>query len=235
MGLMDFFTTEGKRKRHIRRMTNRDAQPEDRETSAHWLAKDATPQAIYGLLKRFDMNLTQQLKDSAEKDLVYALLIDLGQPVLEPLDQWLKQCRQFTTPLRLHTDLAGNDATVAKVFELLAIELEKDELQPEKKHGLLVWLVEHKHPQAGANVAPFLKDFDENVRCSAAEVILGQPNTDQVPALLAALANPDEDSNRLRHRLATAFAQRRWSVGDTDLTTVLPEGFKVQNGFVIGS
>ena len=43
MGLFDrFFGDDAKIARHIRRLTNRDSQPEDRDSSAKWLAERGT-------------------------------------------------------------------------------------------------------------------------------------------------------------------------------------------------
>ena len=68
MGLFDFMLSpEKKIAKHVRRLTNRDAQPEDREGSAAWLAQHGTPQAILGLLSRFDMQLEHHLKDRSEQ------------------------------------------------------------------------------------------------------------------------------------------------------------------------
>ncbi len=64
MGFFDLFMSDEKKiKKHHRRLTNRDAQDEDREASAHWLADNGTPEALLALLSRFDMALDHQLKD----------------------------------------------------------------------------------------------------------------------------------------------------------------------------
>ena len=47
-------------------MSDRDAQPEDRENSARFLAEDGSAKALMGLLTRFDMTITGQSKDRTE-------------------------------------------------------------------------------------------------------------------------------------------------------------------------
>jgi HEAT repeat protein len=228
MGIFDWFTKDGKHKRHMRRMADRDAQPEDREASAHWLAAEGSDRSIYALLTRFDVNLTQQLKDASEKELVLSLLTGIGQPVIGPLRQYLRACKQFALPLRLLAQLAGSDEAVQLAFELLEQEREKSTFQPEKKKGLLVWLAERKHPDAITHASSFLLDFDEDVRYAAVEVCLFQGTTDAREPLLAALARPEEDSSRIRHRIAEAFRARSWSVDGQDVGARLPRGFAVQ-------
>ncbi len=236
MGWMfDLFLSEEKRiGKNQRTLTNRDKQAEDRETAARWLNDNGSPKGIVALLTRFDMNLENQLHDKDEKQLVYGMLASAGEAVTRPLDRHLKRCRQLAMPMRLHIELHGLDATVEKVMELLQIELEKDDFKPRKKHDMLVWLAEHKHPRVIEAVTPFLADFDENVRYSAAEVMLAQGDDAARPALAAALANPEEESNRLRVRLAEAFQQRGWSVDDPDAVAAhLSERFALRGGRVV--
>lgn len=238
MGLFDMFLSVEKRiQKEQRNLTNRDKQPEDRESAARWLADNGTPKALVGLLTRFDMNLDNQLSDRDEKEFVYALLANIGEPVLRPLERHLKKCRQFALPIRLYTELRGEEAAIEQVFEALQYEYDKgNAFKPQKKTHLLVWLAEKRHPRAAEVASPFLGDFDEGVRCGAAEVILAQEDGACRDALERALANPKEESNRLRHRLAESFRARRYSVDDPEaLAAVLPDGFAMRDGRVVSA
>ncbi|MCB9680167.1 MAG: HEAT repeat domain-containing protein [Alphaproteobacteria bacterium] len=232
MGLFDMFTKEGKLKRHVRRMSDLNTQPEDREASARWLVDEGSGKAIMGLLSRFDMNVTQQLKDQAEKAFVYQLLVNMGEAVHRPLDAWLRRCKQYAWPLKLCVELQGEQVAMTAVFALLAGDVGKSSFEPEKRKELLVWLAERKHPEMVEHVAGFLKDFDEEVRYAAAEVLVAQETEAARPALLAVLADPQEDSVRLKHRLAGVFRTRGWSVGDAGLPQ-LPAGFDVRDGRIV--
>jgi hypothetical protein len=233
MGLLDYFTKEGKLKRHVRRMSNRDTPPEDREVSAQWLAEERSPKAIYGLITRFDMTMSQQLKDRNEKQYVFDMLVHIGQPTVEPLQQWLRNCKHYAWPLRLLETLEGEEAVIQVVYERLAEEAGKSSFAPEKKKELLVWLTSRRHADALTNAAVFLHDFDEEVRYAAAEVVIGQQDDGAAPLLAAMLASKEEDSNRIKHRLCEVFRARRWPVGDVDLDGKLPPGFVVQDGFIV--
>lgn len=237
MGLFDMFLSEERRiAKEQRCLTNRDKQPEDREASARWLADRDNPKALVALLTRFDVNLENQLKDRTEKDLVYSLVAAKGEKARRPLARHLARCKQLATPLRLFVDLEGEDAAVEKAFEILEIERQKDDFNPRKKTDLLVWLADKKHPRAVEVAAPFLSDFDENVRYAAAEVMIGQQSDDARPHLEAALVNPEEDSNRLRVRLSEVFQQRRWSLEHSDkVEPALPGGFAVRDDRIVAA
>jgi hypothetical protein len=235
MGLFDYFTKEGKFKRHVHRMRDRDAPPEDREASAQWLADDGSPRAIVGLLSRFEMNLTQQMKDRAEKEWIYQMLVNMGAKVIEPVQHHLRRNKQFAYPLRLLEEVSGLDAAVQICLELLKVEAERSTFEPELKRALLVWAAERRHPAITANVAPFLSDFDDEVRYAAAEAMLAQESDEARAPMLAVLANPKEDSIRLKHRLCEAFKARGWSVAGVSLAGVLPEAFTVHNDRIVSA
>ena len=236
MGLFDFFYSDDtKIQKNQRRLTNRDAQPEDREASARWLADNGTPKALLALLSRFDLALDHQLKDSGEKDLAYSLLAGKGDSAIEATRAWLKTCKQVALPLRLYEELAGREKAVELAMELLEAERKRDDFKPDKKKRLLVWLSDQRHPGACAAAAPFLADFDEGVRYAAAEVLAAQDDSAAQEPLLQALIRPDEESNRVRVRIADVFANRRWQVDPARVADRLPNGYAVRDNRIVGA
>lgn len=234
MGIFDFFLSEEERiRRQQRTLTNRDKQPEDRETAARWLADNGSPKALVALLTRFDMSLENQLKDKSEKERVYGLLAKAGQATLRPLERHLEKCRAVPLPLKLLVEIAGEEAAIEKVFRLLEAERGRDDFNPEKKIDLLVWLVERRHPRAIEVVAPLLEDFDEGVRYAAAEVCFAQQDDAARPLLEKILRNPAEESNRLRVRVGDMFAQRRWPLELSEGAPALPAGFSLREGRLV--
>lgn len=235
MAFLDMFLSEEKKiQKNRRRLTSKDSQPEERETAARWLADNGTPRALMALLSRFDMRLDQSLHDKSEKEFTYALLASLGDAVVKPARSWLKQAKSVSIPLRLLEELTDERTALDTVYKLLAAEFARDDFKPVKKHALLVWLAERADGGAFDAAAPFMADFDENVRCTAAEVMIFQ-NDDRAAAILeTAITKEDEDSNRLRHRFAEIFAGRRWPVSDTEaVSKVLPDGFAIREGRVV--
>ena len=233
MGLFDLFTHEGRLKRHALRVANRDAQPEDREASWRWLADDASPRAVYALLTRFDLSLSQQLKDQAEKDEVFRLLVGLGTRVEEPLRQWLPRAKNFALGLRLMTATQGAAAALTAAKELLGAEAKASAFHPEKKKALLIWLSDKSDPGIAELVMPLLADFDEDVRYAAVDLLAKQADERVAAALLEAWLRKDEDSQRVRHRRAEADAERAWALGGREPGTRLPRGFEVQDDRIV--
>lgn len=233
MGLFDRFTKEGKFKRHVQRMSDRVAQPEDREGSARFLAEDGSPKAIMGLLSRFDITISGQSKDRAEKEFTYGLLVGLGADVGRPVRAWLARCKDYAYPLRLMLQIEGEQATIETVFEVLDGPAGSDAFESGRRKELLVWLAEHKHPDAIARVTRFLSDFDEDVRYAAAEVLVTQEDDAARPLLLKMLGDPEEESLRLKHRLAVVFSSRGWSVDPGALPAGLPDGFALRGDRIV--
>ena len=214
MGLLDWLTggEDAQVKKHVKRMANLNAQTEDREFSAHWLAEHGTDEAIIGMLGRFNITLESRMKDAKEKELVYDLVAGLGHKATGPVRAWVRANQNFAQPLRLLQDIEGEGAVVEVLLEMLAAE--NDPIKTEKKRQILIRLAEHIDDRICEGVAPHIADFDEGVRYAAAEALIAQDDP-AVPGLLAAaLANPEEESNRLRVRIAEAFNLRRWPLGD---------------------
>jgi hypothetical protein len=235
MGLFDYFTKEGKFKRHVHRMRDRDAPPEDRDASAQWLVDDGSPRAIVGLLGRFEMNLSQQMKDRAEKEWVFQMLVNMGQKVIEPTEHHLRRNKQFSYPLRLLEEVAGLDVAANMAFELLLAQAARNTFEPELKRALLLWMAEKRHAGIVAHAAPFLTDFDDEVRYAAAEAIVAQESDEAREPLLGALLNRSEDSIRLKHRVCEVFKARQWSVANAELAGLLPPAFTIQNERIVSA
>ena len=82
MGIFDFLfggNKETQLKRHAKKVSNLNAQADEREASAQWLAEEGSPQAIGALLKRFSINYEQRMKDIKEKEYIYKLLERKGR------------------------------------------------------------------------------------------------------------------------------------------------------------
>jgi len=239
MGFFDFFgggSIEKQIGKHAARIKKKDAQQEDRIASAYWLAENGSTEAIMALLGRFEMTYEHLMKDSQEKEAVQALVLELGETALPAIEHFLRRSKQFARPLALYQQIAGDDKTLELLFEMLAIESERSELKPDKKRSLLIKLAEFKDARAGTKALPFLDDFDEGVRFGAIEVLAAQDETEEIrKGLLGALSNEDEESNRVRVRIAEIAGGRRWLLGETQeyMATNPPTGWTVNKGRLI--
>jgi len=236
MGFFDLFTggsIEKQIEKHSKRIKKKDAQQEDRVASAYWLAEEGSFNAVYGLLGRFEMAYEHQMKDRAEKDLASQLLEELGEAAVPAISAFMRKSSQFARPMALLEKIAGEEAALAMIFELLDLEAAKSELKPGKKRQLLIKLAEFQRDDVVDKAAPFLEDFDEGVRFAAVEVLIAQEETDQVrEKLLSCLGNPEEESNRLRVRVSEVASGRRWSLGEhrEHVASNPPAGWTVSKG-----
>jgi len=234
MGFFDFLSGGSPEKqiaKHSARLRKKDAQAEDRQASAYWLAETGSTPAILGLLGRFEMTYEHHMKDVAEKEMVEGLVKDLGSDSIQALEIFLGRCKNFARPLSLLQEIAGKETALEVLLQLIATEAEKSELKPDKKRQLLITLADFREPRSEESALPFLEDFDEGVRYAAAEVLIALEETAALrDALLDALANPDEESNRLRVRIAEVAGGRNWSLGShlAQLQQNPPTGWSVQ-------
>jgi hypothetical protein len=236
MGFLDviFGSPQKQLERQCKRVQNINAQPEDREAAALFLAEDGSEPAIYGLLGRFDVRIENAMKDRNEKAFVFELLEALGDPVLEPAIIFAKRCKNIANPLRLIEALGGTEPLLATVLGMLDEEAAKEDYKPDRKRHLLVLLADQRDERIAASAARFLDDFDEGVRYAAAQAVIAQETEQCADQLVAALANPDEESNRLRVRIAEVVAGRRWSLEPhvEALKANPPAGFRVKGKYL---
>lgn len=215
MGWFDWLTggEEGQVKRHVKRLRNLNAQAEDRIGSAHWLAEHSSEEAVLGLLGRFTINYEHRMKDTEEKNLVTELLRGLGRDrIATPIRLWCRKHDAFARPLSLVHDLEGPDAAVDLLLDMLGREV--DPFKTEKKRQILIKLSDYVDQRIGERVPACLEDFDEGIRYAAAEALISQDDVAVRSELAKALGKRDEESNRLRVRIAEAFHKRGWDLGE---------------------
>jgi hypothetical protein len=235
MGIFDIFfgSPEKQIKRHGKRVRDKDTQQDDRVASIHWLAENGSPEAIYALLARFEMNYEHQMKDNNEKELVEDLLLARGTDAVAPLEAFIPRTQSFARPLALYQRLTCDEKTLALLMKMLAQEKERSELKAKKKTQVLIKLAEFQDESIAGEVTELLEDFDEGVRYAAAEVLIAQEPTDAIrDALLDRLVHEEEDSNRLRVRIAEVASSRNWLLEHREEAVLAnpPQGWTVAGG-----
>lgn len=227
----------GQIKKHGRRLADRDAQADDREASAHWLAENGSDDALRAMYRRFELQLEHTIKDQKEKDKVLELLIGHGSRAVPMAKDFAGSHASFQWPLKLIDRVEGAKAGTAFLLQLLATERVEEEFKIEKKRNLLTNLAERTDPGIVAAASRFLADFDEGVRNSAIEALATQEGDAARGPLGLALANPREESTRIRGRLAEIFAARRWPIDDADgwLAAHMPHGYRLSEGRIVSS
>ena len=223
---------ESQLKRHAKKVVNLNAQSEDRQFSAEWLAENGSPEAIAALLRRFAVHYEHQTKDKNEKELIYRLLQRVGPDIVPTTKKWMLHNVEFAMPLMLIEHFEGEDSVIQILLDMLARENnpeQTDLFKFQKRQQLLIHLSNFNNDAIIEAVAPCLKDFNEDVRFAAIEALGKQNNPAAQPLLLDALRNPSEESNRLRFRIAQFFQEHDWDLSDkaSEVEAILPNGWAI--------
>ena len=232
MGFFDFLFSGGEDsqlKKHIKRLSNLNTPQEERMHSAQWLADKGTPEALEGILKRFSLTYEKQMKDIEEKEYLYRLLRTQGEASVEPTKSWIRENTAFAIPLRVIEECEGPEQTVGFLLELLGLEM--DPFKTEKKRQLIIKLGDFVDERILSPVSACLFDYDEEVRLASIETLHKQQSDACHEYFVEALVNPEEESNRLKIRLAEILEQRGWDMLDKGdrLTNNPPVGWRFDN------
>jgi HEAT repeat protein len=218
MGLFDLLSKDKRderaRSKNIQQAVNKYAQSLDRMKALEALADDGSEEALYGLLKRFGMMYDKSIEDEQEKEWVFDTLVTKARSAIPPVKKYLFSAESISWPLRVLDKIALNvDEEIAILQEVLERHEPGYERDPTKKIQLLTHLGGLKHAKAAELCAPYLKDMDEGVRYAAAEAVMKQKNeaVGREP-LLELFTSDDEESLRLRLKIADGFAELGWLV-----------------------
>ena len=222
MGLKDLFSSSGRSKnrldRHMRAVVNQYGQSAERYHAMQELLEIGTLPAIVGLMRRFTINSSKSIEDEEEKNWLSKRLTDLDKALM------LSAAREFC----LNND---NIAWVLRIVEDRANEREEWELfdallekhppvyerDPSKKLQLLTHIAEIDNPRVGSILIKYLPDPDETVRFQVVDSLLDiadeqKPDPVLQDVLTARLADPAEDSLRLRTKILTGLARLKWDL-----------------------
>lgn len=204
------------------------AQPYDRQEAIQELSKLATPDAVEALLKRFTFQTEPSITDQEEKQLAFEGILKAGKDAIEPIRAFAAKAESVRQPINILKALLEEDELV----EELCVWLGKWDTEYAKfidaKLQLLEELSEHVNPRIRPAVEPFLEDFTEQARFNAVTAILAQKEVEAAGPLLTLLL--DEESVRVRTKIADGFASLGWEVPEEQrdgVRKVLPPQFGV--------
>lgn len=229
--------------RLIEKATNKLAKQEDRWPALERLREDGTDEALYGLCKRWGITSTVLVQDEQEKSWVVDALVEKGPAALAPLRRYLKGAAHLSYALKVLGQIAKHDQALEIIDELLADEPPGYTRDPERKLDILRWLTEW--PLAtGADVVPrlvpYVGDFDENVRWTAIDGLAHHDLAMENAAehLVKALVRPEEESGRVKRRIAEVLAEKAAPLGEhadkvPAALTGPVAGFTVKGGILV--
>jgi hypothetical protein len=234
MGVFDLFSKDGRQQRardkNVSRAVNKWSQSPDRMKALQALRDDGSPEAIYGMLRRFGMMYDKTIEDEQEKDWVFEVLVEKGAAIIPPIKRYLFAADSVSWPLRLLDRVAGKEEELAVIKEVLERHEPGYERDPTKKIQLLNHLAALKDSRVPPLIVPYLADMDEGVRYSAVEALLRHKNEEAArEPLLLQFVSESEDSLRIRLQIAEGFADLAWLVKGHrgEVEKKLPEQFQL--------
>jgi HEAT repeat protein len=243
MGLFDFFSKSKAEKqsgtaptkksekeiaRFAKLVGNKLTQNYDRQEAIEELGRIASAESAVALLKRFDWTMEPSITDQEEKEAAVRGIAAAGEEAIEPIRTYCRKAESLTWPLRTLRDIVEPDHFVEELLTILDLFDTEYVRNPEPKIQLIKLLEEFHTEDVRIAVEPFLTDASEPVRFAAVTTIFAVGMSESAPALVASLE--EEESLRVKNRIAQGLSDRGWSVPAELLEScggALPPGFKL--------
>jgi hypothetical protein len=206
------------------------AQNYDRQEAINALGEIASADAVEILLKRFTFHIDPSITDQEEKDAAFRGILRAERAAVEPVRAFAGKAESLAWPMKIMKELVGGDEYVAELLGWLSKWDTEYAKFIDPKIQLLVALEEHKDPAIRAAVEPFLEDVNEPARFHSACTLLAQDDAEAAPALAHLLG--DEESVRIRTKIAEGMAARGWPVPEAERDAVrksLPPAFSLDS------
>jgi HEAT repeat protein len=216
--MFGLFSKDRSLKRAMDKVSNQHAQSPDRWAAMEKLGKAGTEDALFALCKRFSFKYDKTIEDAQEKEWVVDAVARKGDAALPALRRYMASASTLHYPLVILGKIAPPPTTVLDIVdEILATEPPGYTRDPERRTDVIAWLGEWEAGDAAEvakRIIPYLADFDENVRYKAVDSIALKPHESAAEPLLAALTREEEESRRLKVRIAEVLAEQQWDLGD---------------------
>ena len=244
MGLFDFLkggsgSGDGKKKpasaaKFADAAGNKRAQAYDRQEAIQELGKLGTPEAVDALLKRFTFATDPSITDQEEKEAAYDGILNARKEGLEPIRAFASKAESLSWPLRILKAILDEEELVDELLTWLGKWDTEYSKFIDPKLQLLEELAEHHNAKIRAAVEPFLQDVNDPARFNAVAATLAQKDTASIGPLIDLLV--DEESTRIRTKIADGFAALGWTVPDgrrDEVRRVLPPAFSIDGAGVL--
>lgn len=243
MGLFDFFKkSESAEKvaspRELARLTrtvgNKLSQDYDRQEAIQQLSQMANADGTRALLKRFAFAMDPSITDREEKDAAASGIVAAGKVAIQPIREFCASAESLTWPLKVLRQIVDESEYVDELLELLDQFDTEYVRNAEPKLQLIGALEEFVREDVRLAVEPFMQDVNESVRFHAVTTVFAMNDAGAVESLLDVLA--EEESLRVRNRIASGLEQRGWVVPEgrrEQAQGALPDGYGLKDGKVV--
>jgi HEAT repeat protein len=204
----------------------RRVQNYDRQEAIQALSDLGTAEAVEVLLKRFTFHMDPSITDQEEKDSAFRGILRAGRDAIEPVRAFAARAESLAWPMKIIKALVDEGEYTEELLRWLAKWDTEYAKFVEPKVQILTALEEHRHPRIREEVERFLEDVNEPARFHAASTLLAQDDAAALPALAKLVL--DEESVRVRTKVAEGLAARAWPLAEdmrTAVRNVLPAGY----------
>lgn len=248
MGLFDFFkksSADGSSKtatsrggkdvsRLARLVGNKLAQDYDRQEAISQLAQMANEDGARALLRRFDFSMEPSITDRDEKEAAVEGIVGAGEAAIVPIREYCQRAEGVIWPLKCLRRVVEQERYVDELLELLEQFDTEYVRNAEPKVQLISALEEFASEDVRLAVEPFLLDVNEHVRFTSVGTTFAVGDAQSAAALVEALVQ--EESLRVRNRIASGLTERGWSIPENSIETckkALPDTFTIVGGRVV--
>ena len=156
----------------VKRLTEPGGENGPRIEAAEKLSEWGTPDALYGLLKRFTMSSNVITQDIEEKRMVVRMLVEKGGDAVEPIYRFLGSHHNVEWPVQALSEILPKEELVPKLVEILEkVAAASEFTPPEHKSDLIRAMRGHVTPEIALVLRKFMSDDDDDVRIAAIEAI----------------------------------------------------------------
>jgi HEAT repeat protein len=210
------------------RAADKRAQNYDRAEALTMLADVGTAESAAALLKRFTFKIDPSITDQEEKDAAAQGVLNAGRDAIEPIRKFSEKADSLSWPMKILKELVEEDEFVEEILSWLDRWDTEYSKFIDPKIQLLVALEEHTHPKIREAAEKFLDDVNETARFHAAAALFHQGDEAAAGALVTIL--PEEESFRVKNKIAEGFLARGWVVPEDlreQTRKALPPGFTI--------
>ncbi len=213
---------------------NKLAQDYDRQDAIAQLSAMANADGARALLRRFDFAMEPSITDREEKEAAVEGVVGAGESAIGPIRDYCQRAEGIIWPLKILRRIVDEERFVDELLELLEGFDTEYLRNPEPKIQLIHALEEFPSDDARLAVEPFLQDVNENVRFTAVGTTFAMKSDQAAGALIEAMKQ--EESLRVRNRIAAGLAEQAWKLPDESVATAkasLPPGYSLKDGVVV--
>ncbi len=203
----------------------------DRQEAIQALSEMGTADAVQILLRRFTFHMDPSITDQEEKDAAFRGILRAGRDAIEPVRTFAAKAASLAWPMKIIKEVIDEGEYTEELLRWLSKWDTEYSKFIDPKVQILTALEEHRHPRIREEVERFLEDVNEPSRFHAASTLLAQDDVAALPALVKLLL--EEESVRVRMKVADGLAARAWPVPDesrSDVRKVLPGPFSMDGG-----